>query len=1282
MDNILNKLNDIKEKIDILNYLITKFDQKIKRMKNEAVNELCEDFIYNYHKLTGIKRFSIPVFGKISSGKSTLLNYILHVHGVFETGYNISTKFVCIIRHNPNLQNRYKLYNVTVGRRGEYKKDDKKFNLWNFEKGEEILGEPKQIIEKRNHDLENLGYRDSHWEKYFMLLETDIPLFKGENEIYSDFFEFMDIPGLNEFKSEKNEDQHFYYKELLPFFIYNIGFSLYVFDAEKQESVGSISIINNIMEQYYNNDEKKQKNSIFILNKIDKITKDQDNEINRFKKILEKNIKCHIENEGFFIGLSALLLYLKSFKYESFFDYLFCIIEEKTINDLIIEDYVIQKMTKDFNCEIEENLDIESDNHISTSEGETLKQLNNKLIKKGFNGEFSESNYFYYKKYFDKFIKIKKYEELGIQHQKFEEIIINCFKNIINDYIYNFKYDNLTQELFKGLGLNENDLKIIMIKDKNKEIKSSKIDNPIAFVKSLQHIIDSLNKIEPNNEYINQLTQEYNTTLLYMDKEKKIRIPLLGEYSSGKSSLLNTLIGYNYNIIPVDTKVCTNIALVIRYTKNTDDIALYHTLLEPTTEDYYCFNINDEPIGKGYKIINEILKLLNVIFSSFGVPSNYQMKIIDFIKNISDIKENEKINAISYLIKILKGEISIKTIEDKQVQLLLQDILNKIKNSKVNEDKDFYQRAFFLLTVPIEAYDILNLPTELKEKIELIDFPGLDTTNNIFNSNVLGPLLKFSDGFIFLNKGDSINEDEKVKILLNIIDKIQKRKFEFSFKSCLFLINRCDETDVNIDDCKKKFESIFEINKREQIWNDIISKSDILKNSDNINVTKFSNKLYGDFITFKNRINDFELFIEFYNKTIDKNKYQGKKYLLFLKKKIYTELCTISLTKYKTYNISSLNIDNLKNYFKIYLTSNENITIVEEIIKMYLFIKDSMYESKFYIESNAKDFFDKFKNQLILSKYFYEESLKTLAIKYLLNLYSSFEFMKIKIFQDEIDIKFTNEEFLETKKKLENVHKNETKEIKEFIDTTIKSMKNEYDHLIEEIEKGNIKDYEKSLRKTSGKIEEYKFDLENKINNEIPNFRKKLLLQLNFIVEKMKKIWINKGNLNSFDLFRSIYEAEAKAFEIMGKTSLGILVVDLGLIGISSATVIAAEGAVVAAGQAISGIFSLSSLVSCGIGALIGASIPLAIHGGFALYKKLVEKGRYIELISNAKKELEKSLSIYENNINSILRKITDEIEMAVKKFFDIQNIKLDGIKKHMDDWLELREQIIKCLEK
>ena len=50
------------------------------------------------------------------------------------------------------------------------------------------------------------------------------------------------------------------------------------------------------------------------------------------------------------------------------------------------------------------------------------------------------------------------------------------------------------------------------------------------------------------------------------------------------------------------------------------------------------------------------------------------------------------------------------------------------------------------------------------------------------------------------------------------------RKFEFSFKSYLFVINRCNETEINVEVCKKEYEKIFEINKREQKWNEIISK--------------------------------------------------------------------------------------------------------------------------------------------------------------------------------------------------------------------------------------------------------------------------------------------------------------------------------------------------------------------------------------------------------------------------------------------------------------------------
>ena len=53
----------------------------------------------------------------------------------------------------------------------------------------------------------------------------------------------------------------------------------------------------------------------------------------------------------------------------------------------------------------------------------------------------------------------------------------------------------------------------------------------------------------------------------------------IGEYSSGKSSLLNIMIGRNLNILPVDTKVNINIVLVIRYTKDISNISLYHTIL-------------------------------------------------------------------------------------------------------------------------------------------------------------------------------------------------------------------------------------------------------------------------------------------------------------------------------------------------------------------------------------------------------------------------------------------------------------------------------------------------------------------------------------------------------------------------------------------------------------------------------------------------------------------------------------------------------------------------------
>ena len=193
--SLKDQFNKYNKEISNINYLLTKFQNNIKKIKNAQIIKNIQQFnsSYNeyYSNYTGLKRFSIPVFGKISSGKSTLLNYILNLHGLFETNYNISTKFICIVRHNPNLKEGPKIFNVCVSERGKFVKNDKTIKLWNFEKSEEIKGDIKEIISNRNHELEKLEFRHSNWEKYFMILETNIPLFN--KNIYSELFEFLDV---------------------------------------------------------------------------------------------------------------------------------------------------------------------------------------------------------------------------------------------------------------------------------------------------------------------------------------------------------------------------------------------------------------------------------------------------------------------------------------------------------------------------------------------------------------------------------------------------------------------------------------------------------------------------------------------------------------------------------------------------------------------------------------------------------------------------------------------------------------------------------------------------------------------------------------------------------------------------------------------------------------------------------------------------------------------------------------------------------------------------------
>ena len=154
-----------------------------------------------------------------------------------------------------------------------------------------------------------------------------------------------------------------------------------------------------------------------------------------------------------------------------------------------------------------------------------------------------------------------------------------------------------------------------------------------------------------------------------------------------------------------------------------------------------------------------------------------------------------------------------------------------------------------------------------------------------------------------------------------------------------------------------------------------------LKDSTNFNITKFSNKLYSEFKRFKNRIDDLDIYMKEIENKISK-KYKGQNYLKYLKKKVYEDVSTISAEKYKSFEKIDEDIIKYEGHFKQFLKEKEDKTIIYDIIKMYLFIKDSIYESKFYENSNAKDFFEKFKNQIMVTKLFSEEYLKKIVLLY------------------------------------------------------------------------------------------------------------------------------------------------------------------------------------------------------------------------------------------------------------------------------------------------------------
>ena len=125
------------------------------------------------------------------------MNYLLQLNNILQIGEKVTTQFICIIRHEENI-NTPEIYEVSIEKR-----DNEAFNF--IEKGDNLLNSLnnknpydilKEKIQKRNYDIsetrKNEDKKSENFlepENYFLIIKTKIPLF--EEEQYKEYGNFQ-----------------------------------------------------------------------------------------------------------------------------------------------------------------------------------------------------------------------------------------------------------------------------------------------------------------------------------------------------------------------------------------------------------------------------------------------------------------------------------------------------------------------------------------------------------------------------------------------------------------------------------------------------------------------------------------------------------------------------------------------------------------------------------------------------------------------------------------------------------------------------------------------------------------------------------------------------------------------------------------------------------------------------------------------------------------------------------------------------------------------------------
>ena len=714
-----------------------------------------------------------PMLAMISAGKTSVLKVIFDID-FLESSSGIGTKFVNIIRYNPEVGPSPKFFHLILKNKG-----NGNYNFYKDEKSE-VIGK-KEIKEKNKELNDEFKKKEVAYEELFYMVEVGEANFIDKE--YLKNYDLVDIPGVSEYnKSENNENNNFinpqylstieeemksynpeneknYLTEIFKIIKNKMNNGIILFSIDNYQHVENYRIIGKFQKVI----NKPIENFLILLNKIDKSENREGDINNLYSKITEffPNLKEFNFTKNIIVPCSTIQLENelkmdKSFEHCIYFHYLNFLMNSKSnknIDKISFIDFIKKILNK--------------------------KKIKKKYFEKAINNIINDPNLLNIldeiKGIFKKIYNNHRDDNLnlGVREDEFEE---NEVKNII---------ENIEENEEDEFSINDQEGNSIILyyyhEFKNKKLIPQKSKDTLTIMKyfTLENKKSSINKEKENkkliqnkgilneeimiSEKMNQLyiklvneenLKEYkkylNLPSNILNSSNLIYIPLLGASNAGKSTMLNGLIGYE--ILPVQKNECTKKGILIRYCDN--DYPVIRKTKFIKEKNRYYFQTGKDIIATGFEDIQKILRGLNGKFTE-------------------------------------------------------------------NEEDFFYE-----IDIRIEFIHNSQMNDSLKERICFVDLPGFGTNNKFEEQDTYSHLINICNIFLFVVFNLKIKENDNQKMINNLYNEMVKQRnisIKEFIKKFIFIINCEKDQDTSNISLKQAKNDIIGIvnNLNEENFNDL-----------------------------------------------------------------------------------------------------------------------------------------------------------------------------------------------------------------------------------------------------------------------------------------------------------------------------------------------------------------------------------------------------------------------------------------------------------------------------